>query len=62
MEMCDEEQINICWVDPVEEGEGGEVVVAGMDAAVEHDVFAFELEDDARSADFAAAAQRNDFD
>lgn len=44
--LSDEDQIDRGRVDIVKEGQGGETSVSGVKAAVQHDCFPFELEQD----------------
>ena len=57
MEVRDEEDVDALRLDPVEEGQAVEAVVAGVDAAVQQDGHAAELQQMARPSDLLARPQ-----
>lgn len=57
VEVGDEEQVDLLGVDLVEEGQRAHAHVRGVQACVQHDRFAFELQDVTAAPHFASGAQ-----
>eukprot|EP00967_Tisochrysis_lutea_P145042 scaffold271793_cov30-Tisochrysis_lutea.AAC.1 len=60
VEVRDQQQIHLGWIDLVKKGQGVKSCAAWMDATVEHDSAALELDDNGRAADLTSAAERHD--
>ena len=59
MEVRQQQQIELFWVNHIKVGKGLYAVSAGMLAAIKHDFASFALQIEAGSANLAAGAQRH---
>ena len=62
MEVRDQKEFNLFWVDAIKVWELLDAFSTGMKSAVEHNLPALALEVDARSADFASRTKWRDLE
>ena len=62
MEMSDEKQVNLGWINLIEVRKCFVAYEAGMNTAIKEDLLPLEFQKDARTADLSSSAERDDLE